>query len=236
MSAESMTLESVALSKSFGPRPLWSDVSLQFAPGSVTALGGPSGCGKTTLLNCLSLLDDASSGRLLLDGRAITKRKRRQLYRTTFGFLFQSRGLVEQDTVERNLRLSPRLTSLSRREATRRIDDALDQVGVRSLKRSPVFQLSGGEHQRVAFARLIVHGARIVFADEPTASLDEANAGRVIDLLREHAATGGTVICSTHDPAVIQCVDQVIDVSEYAPTAPADSQTATRRRDSPHVS
>lgn len=221
MADKTMALTAENLSKSFGSRGLWEGFSHRFDAGSLTTLSGPSGCGKTTLLNCLSLLERVDQGRILLGEEVISPSMRRRLYRTTFGFLFQNRGLVEQDTVERNLRLSPQLSGIPRKEAARRIDEALEQVGVLTQKNDPVFQLSGGEYQRVAFARLIVHGARVVFADEPTASLDDGNARRVIELLREHADGGGIVICATHDAAVLAAADGTVDVSSFATQATA---------------
>lgn len=215
------SLRAEELCKGYGGRTLWEGFSHRFEEGSLTTLTGPSGCGKTTLLNCLSLVEGMDAGRLLLDGEQITQHHRRRLYRTTFGFLFQSRGLVEQDSVERNLRLSPRLSGLPRKEVVRRIDEALEQVGVLEQKKDPVYQLSGGEYQRVAFARLLVHGARLVFADEPTASLDAENAAQIIQLLREHADGGGIVICATHDPAVRSAADENLDISSCAPRSAA---------------
>ncbi|MCT2297272.1 ABC transporter ATP-binding protein, partial [Brachybacterium muris] len=85
-----------------------------------------------------------------------------------------------------------------------------------STSRNHTSMKSRGEYQRVAFARLIVHGARVVFADEPTASLDDGNARRVIELLREHADGGGIVICATHDAAVLAAADGTVDVSSFA--------------------
>lgn len=196
------TLSTSHASKTLGERTLWS-LSLDFAPGTMTSIVGPSGSGKTTLLNCLGLLDPLSSGSISYGDRQIQDSgaaEQRRLRRESFGYLFQNYALVEQWSVQRNLLLPLRRLPVSSREREARIAKALRKVGLRGREKSPVHSLSGGEQQRVALARLTLHEPDVVFVDEPTASLDDANADLVLAHLMALAEGGATVIVSTHDP------------------------------------
>lgn len=216
--AHAEILSTASLSKSFDGRALWTDLDLEFAPGTMTSLVGPSGCGKTTLLNCLGLLEAPTSGSIEYGGQQLSLSNRRRLYRETFGFLFQNNGLVDQDSVRSNLCMSPTVGRMSRKDRALTISSALDRVGLAGRESDPVFRLSGGEQQRVALARLILHDSRVIFVDEPTASLDEANSFHVIDVLRGIAAAGGTVIAATHDPLFVQECDRTVSVGPAVST------------------
>ncbi|PDQ34862.1 MAG: hypothetical protein B5766_08860 [Candidatus Lumbricidophila eiseniae] len=203
------------LGKKIGTKSLWSGLNATFLPGTITALVGPSGAGKTTLLNCLGLLEPLTEGTLTYNGTSISAhgRQRRSLFRHSFGFMFQNFGLIEQWDVSDNLTIPLRAGRVPRHERARRITSALAVVGLTGRDRDPVHVLSGGEQQRVAFARLLLHQPEVVFVDEPTASLDEFNADTIIDLLRTLTTAGAIIIVSTHDTHVRDRADATIDLS-----------------------
>ncbi|WP_069166502.1 ABC transporter ATP-binding protein [Nocardia altamirensis] len=189
------------LSKSFGRRALWSGLNMTIGDGQLAVVAGPSGSGKTTLLNCLGLLDRPVEGRVLhdrTDMTALSRRGGRRYRRDNIGYLFQHYALIEDATIADNLRLA--LTT--RGNHSTRYHEVLDRVGLAGRDKDNVYQLSGGEQQRVALAQLLLKNPPIVLADEPTASLDNANADTVIDILRELAVAGATVIVATHNDAI----------------------------------
>lgn len=203
------------ISKSF-PLPakkdrhvLFTHWSFSLSSGSMIALTGPSGSGKTTLLNCLGLLDSLDSGSVTLSfsngsTTAVDNAHRRQLFASTFGYLFQNYGLVDNWSVRKNLelaaRMNPRLTSKAQRSEA--IDSALTSVGLPGRQDSVVFTLSGGQQQRVALARLLLKAPQVVFADEPTSALDNDNEAMVLRALRQLALGGALVLISTHSHSV----------------------------------
>ncbi len=209
-------LMGIGMEKSFGERTLWHDVSLKFSPGTITALWGPSGVGKTSLLQCLGLLDDLSAGMVLFDGIEVSSKRHRQrrgLYRDSFAFMLQNVGLVDDWTVMSNLNLALRRRGLSRRSRQEAAISALELVGMQSRANSLVYSLSGGEKQRVSFARAIARRPKVLFVDEPTASLDEGNAQVVRELIVSAADSGTIIVISTHDPFIRDLAHQVIDLS-----------------------
>lgn len=201
------------LSKTIGDRCLWNELNVEFSPGTLTAITGKSGSGKTTLLNVLGLLDQPSAGQIFLDELEITgasSKCRRKLYRGIYGYLFQNYALVEQWTVTKNLRLALKAGNAPRAEHDRRIRRALESVGLSSYEDAAVHQLSGGEQQRVAIARLIAHQPKIILADEPTAALDKANADLVFRHLQDFAVHGAIVVLTTHNKLEAESCDALI--------------------------
>lgn len=200
------------LTKSFGERKLWSDVTFSVSKGEMLALVGPSGSGKSTLLNCIGLLERVSSGSISVDGADITKLRasaRRRFRRDVLGYLFQNYALIEDASVNFNLRVAVggRRTRTLTQHA---IEAALDRVGLGGRGKEMVYRLSGGEQQRVALARLIVKQPTLTLADEPTGALDSANADMVIDVLRELADNGCAVVIATHSKQVEQSCNSVL--------------------------
>lgn len=203
------------LSKRFGDHAVWSNLNTSFAKGQLHAITGPSGSGKTTLLNCIGLLEKPTSGSIDLDGRpliGISSGACQRYRRTRLGYLFQNYALVENATVSFNLRIAlgpGRLTKAKKAAQA----SALDTVGLSGYERRPIYELSGGEQQRVALARLIVKQSDIIMADEPTGALDDANSTMVIDTLRTMADQGATILIATHDHAVIDACDTTLNVN-----------------------
>lgn len=169
------------LTKSFQGKTLFKNLSLTISQGDFVIFSGPSGCGKTTLLNMIGALEPIDTGTIVVDGKDITN-KRNQLayFRTKLGFLFQNFALVDQKTVRQNLEIVQK-----RYRSGKTIEEVLTSVGLSDKINQKVFMLSGGEQQRVALARLMLKQCDIILADEPTGSLDQANAERVMALLQE---------------------------------------------------
>ncbi len=190
-------------------------VSLELHPGTVVALAGPSGSGKTTLLNVAGLLRRVDSGSVLIDGEETTgwnDRKRVTFWRKHAAFIFQDYGLIEDESALYNVGLTE-LTAFGvsrRRKAA--IVAALGTVGLADRAGDIVSTLSGGEKQRVGLARAMYRQADIVFADEPTASLDRHNRELVTQFLLAEARRGAVVVVATHDEALMANCDSVVSL------------------------
>jgi putative ABC transport system ATP-binding protein len=168
-------------------RSVLQDVSLSIAAGEYVAIMGESGAGKSTLLNLIAGLDTPDSGRIVLDGTDVATlddAARTHLRRAKLGFVFQAFHLLPHLTVERNVALPLALNGIVGREAQLRVAEMLAAVGLSGRGRSAPSELSGGEMQRVAVARALVHRPSLVLADEPTGNLDAESAAEVLELLR----------------------------------------------------
>lgn len=188
-----------------GTRSLWKELSLRVERHEMVALTGPSGSGKSTLLDCIGRIDEFDAGTLRIDGvtagRAAVDRR---LRRGVLGYLFQNYGLVEDATVHENLDV---VRAGARRRRTEN-DSALERVGLAGRGGARVHELSGGEQQRVALARLIVKAPTVILADEPTGALDRDNETLVLRVLREFADRGSAVLVATHADTVRSACDR----------------------------
>ncbi len=211
-------IEAIGLHKSFGPTAALADASLAVAPAEVVAIMGPSGSGKSTLLHCLAGIVPPDSGRVVYQGReltALSERERSALRRAEFGFVFQFGQLVPELTCLENVTLPLRLDRVGAREARRRAAEWLDRLEVADVATKRPGEVSGGQGQRVAVARALVTGARVVFADEPTGALDSLNGERVMRLLTSAAReTGAAVILVTHEARVAAYADREVIVRD----------------------
>ena len=170
-------------SKRHGRKVLWDGLSVDVAAREVLAVTGPSGSGKSTLLDCMGLVARLDAGSIHIDGTEVGRSRRRDRIarRDVLGFLFQDFGLVPDMTVSENIAIAGvRRSPGSRSTST---SAALARVGLEGTANHRAYELSGGEQQRVALARLIVKQPRLILADEPTSALDEANARIVLDVL-----------------------------------------------------
>lgn len=196
-----------------GARTILDGVSLDAATGTAIALTGPSGSGKTTLLNCLGLLLPADRGQIIIDGTDVTRmrgERRRRFWRDNVAFVFQDYGLVPDESAGFNVCMERSPLWRTPRSWGAAVDDALAKVGLAGRAGEQVAKLSGGERQRVSIARAIHKQARLIFADEPTASLDADNRQIVHDLLLGEQARGATIVISTHDDRLSSACDQVL--------------------------
>lgn len=203
------------LSKSFGSRTLWSDVSFTVDRGEMLALVGPSGAGKSTLLNCIGLLETADGGEIRVDGNDITRFGRgasRRFRRDSLGYLFQNYALIDNATVSANLDAAVAASGAALRRRRREYEAALGRVGLAGRSREKIYRLSGGEQQRVALARLLVKKPTLILADEPTGALDKENEAMVIEVLRDMSRRGATVIITTHRDQVQARCDSLFKV------------------------
>lgn len=203
------------LSKSFGPRILWSDVRFTVEDAEMLALVGPSGAGKSTLLNCIGLLETADSGGISVDGNDITRFGRsasRRFRRDSLGYLFQNYALIDNATVSDNLDAVIATSGTTLRRRRREYEAALGRVGLAGRSKEKIYRLSGGEQQRVALARLLVKEPALILADEPTGALDEENEAMVIEVLRDMSIQGTTVIIATHRDQVRARCDSLFEV------------------------
>jgi putative ABC transport system ATP-binding protein len=182
-------------------------VSLTVPRGCLAVLAGPSGSGKTTLLQLAGLLDAPDEGEVRLDGEAVStlsEKARCDLRLRRLGFVFQAFNLVPVLSALENVMLPLQLRGVPESEARLRAEAALDRVGLSDRAHHRPGQLSGGQQQRAAIARALAPDPLLVLADEPTASLDHAHGGPLMDLMAELAAERGvTFLVASHDPSVI---------------------------------
>ena len=185
------------LYKSYGDTPVLHDINFDVVPSEIVCLLGPSGCGKSTLLKIISGLEQASSGSVRVEGRAISGVP---VHRRGFGLMFQDLALFPHKDVRGNVAFGLRMAGLAPREIDARVREVLELVGLAGFERRDVNQLSGGEQQRVALARSLAPRPRLLMLDEPLSSLDRALRERLMNELRDILTrVGQTAIYVTHD-------------------------------------
>lgn len=202
-----MTIDLLNVSKSFGSKKIFTDLNLRFESGKSYALIGGSGSGKSTLLNIIGRLEKIDSGKVLVDKQDIWKIKERTFFKNTVGYVFQNYSLIENKTVYDNLKLITKDKKI--------ITDVLEKVGLSSdYLHQKIYELSGGQAQRVAIARMLMKPRKIILADEPTGALDGEIGKEIIRLLLNERDEDKYVIIATHDPAVYNKVDVIIDMKD----------------------
>lgn len=202
--------------KQFGSRIIFSDLNLNFQSGMVYALIGDSGCGKTTLLNMLAKLETFDKGEIVYKEKSLTSLKNEEFYRNELGYLFQNFGLLESQTIRENLELGLIGKKQNKKqEKERLLLQALQAVRLDYLSlNQKVYELSGGEAQRVALAKIILKDPPLILADEPTASLDPKNSKEIMEILLELRNANRTIIIATHNPSIWKMANQVIRLSK----------------------
>lgn len=196
-------------------KTIFSDYSLRIDEGEFVGIVGESGAGKTTLLNIIGLITNISSGSITIKKQSNltpSSKKAMLLRRNTIGYLFQNYGLIDDESVEWNLNLALEYKKLSRSQKKEKIQTLLTKMGLTDYEKKKIYQLSGGEQQRVAIAKLILQESSIILADEPTSGLDNANKVMVMDLLSKLNNKGITVIMVTHDTTLNNYFSKIIEL------------------------
>lgn len=195
-----------------GGSPALSDISFTVNKGELIFLAGPSGAGKSTLLKLIAAIERPTTGIVRVNGQDIGRLKSSALpyLRRNLGLILQQQRLLPDRTVLANVMLPLVVTGNSPTDAEKRARVALDKVGLLDKSRDLPQTLSGGEQQRIAIARAIVHRPQIILADEPTANLDRDNAARIVDTIAAFHQVGVTCLISTHDETFLDRADRVI--------------------------
>lgn len=216
--AEAALLEARGVVLDFGQTPALRGTDLAVAAGEIVAVMGPSGSGKSTLLHCLAGILVPDGGEILFDGRRVDRMReaeRSELRRDHFGFLFQFGQLVPELTAEENVAMPLLLGGARRGPALAEARDWFPKLGLDGLERRRSGELSGGQAQRVALARAMVARPDVLFADEPTGSLDTLTGEQVMELLVGAVrANGTTAVIVTHDARVAACADREVMVRD----------------------
>ncbi|CAM2076883.1 MAG: putative bacteriocin export ABC transporter [uncultured Clostridium sp.] len=210
-----MVIELKNINKNYGNKYLFKNLNFSIKKGEMIAITGASGSGKSTLLNIIGLIDKPNSGEVSICGNKNPYDKEKiklNLFRNNIGYLFQNYALVDNYTVSKNLDIA--LEYVKGKYKKKLKEEALDKVGLLDKLNNKVFELSGGEQQRVALARLILKENDIILADEPTGSLDEDNKAIILRLLKELNNEGKTVVVVTHDKVVADMCDREINIKE----------------------
>lgn len=206
-----------SITKAYGDKIVLQNFDMEVFPGEFIAITGSSGSGKSTLLNILGLIEPFDSGSykiLGLDNPKIDSTESIQLLRNKISYLFQNFALINERSVSYNLEIALHFSKMSKARKRELIAQALQQVGLAGFENKKVYQLSGGEQQRVALARIILKPSEIILADEPTGSLDLGNRDNVMEILAQLNGEGKTVIVVTHDPNIEKCAKRIIRLSE----------------------
>lgn len=188
-------------------------VSFDIKPGEFVALMGPSGSGKSTLMHIMGFLDRPSSGIYKFEGKGIDELSDDQLARIRnkkMGFVFQSFNLLPRTTVFDNVKLPLTYSGLRKREKKKMVEEAIRGVGLEARAHHLPSQLSGGEKQRVAMARALVHQPSVIFADEPTGNLDSKSGQQIMEILQELNDKGHTIILVTHEKYTSEMARRII--------------------------
>ena len=189
------------IKKSFGDAEVLKDISLEVNPGEVVAIIGPSGSGKSTFLRSLNLLEEPTGGKILFEGTDITDPKVDiNRHRQKIGMVFQQFNLFPHKTVKQNIMMAPvALKLMTKEEASRRADELLARVGLPDKANAYPDMLSGGQKQRIAIARSLAMNPDVMLFDEPTSALDPEMVGEVLELMKELAKSGMTMVVVTHE-------------------------------------
>lgn len=201
MSASSELIRVEDLHKSFGSLQVLKGVSETISKGEVVSIIGPSGGGKSTFLRCLNLLETPTSGRIYFEGTDITdKSVDINLHRQKMGMVFQHFNLFPHKTIKENITLAPlKLLGKSKEEADKRAMELLERVGLAEKADSYPSQLSGGQKQRIAIVRSLAMDPDVILFDEPTSALDPEMVGEVLELMKQLAREGMTMVVVTHE-------------------------------------
>ena len=201
------------ISKKFGSKEIFKNFNMEIEEGDFVCISGESGKGKSTLLNMIGLLDMPDSGNIIINGKKNVKfgsKDGRELMKNKISYIFQNFGLVDDQTVEYNLKISGKFSGKNKKND---LENALERVGLnKNMLNQKIFTLSGGEQQRVALARIYLKDSDMILADEPTGSLDANNRNKVMEILKDLNNSGKTVVIVTHDEEVVKCAKRTVKI------------------------
>ena len=211
-------IELLNINKSYGNLRVLTDISLSIGSNEIITIVGPSGAGKTTLLQIAGSLDRPDSGEVIYDGEPIFKMNDRRLssFRNrNIGFVFQFHQLLPEFTAQENVAMPALIGGVSRRKAMERAAELLDTLGLGERLTHRPAEMSGGDRQRTAFARALVNEPKVIFADEPTGSLDSRNRDEIRALIADlRQQFSQTFVIVTHDPSMNAIADRVINMAD----------------------
>ena len=197
------------ISKKYNEKNIVRNFNLKINKGEFISIVGESGSGKTTLLNIIGLLEKQTSGDIVVMGiKNPTSKELTKLQREFYGYVFQNYALIEEDSVQTNLKLALKYNKVIDKQAE--INRALKLVGLEGYNKKKVFELSGGEQQRLALARIMLKKCEIILADEPTGNLDNKNREIVFNILKDLNKQGKTIVIVTHDNYIANKCDKII--------------------------
>ncbi|WP_342548531.1 ABC transporter ATP-binding protein [Paenibacillus sp. FSL P2-0089] len=205
--------ELVDICKKYNNHKVIDNINMTVSKGEMVAITGKSGSGKTTLLNILGLLEKPDSGRIKLfdeKDQRIGPLRRNRLLRTKISYLFQNYALIDNETVEYNLEIPLMYSKVGKKEKRKMKMAVLKRMGLEISLKQKIHELSGGEQQRVAIARILLKPSEMILADEPTGSLDAENRNEIMRILKELNDEGKTIIIVTHDQYVTEKCSRVI--------------------------
>ena len=213
-----MIIQAENIHKSFGALEVLKGVDLQVHKGEILSIVGASGAGKSTLLQILGTLSSADSGNLYIDGGDVSGLSRDALadFRCQhIGFVFQSHHLLPEFSAEENVMIPAMIAGVSSREARRNAREWLARLGLAERFQHKPSELSGGEQQRVAIARAVINNPSVLFADEPTGSLDSSTKQDIQNVLFDlRKSTGQTIVLVTHDPELASSCDRCLKMKD----------------------
>lgn len=205
-----------SIRKSYADHVVLNNLNLAIAKGEMVAITGKSGSGKTTVLNIIGMLEKPDEGIVKMFGEELPRMgstKAKQLLRTRLSYLFQNYALIDNATVDENLDIPLLYSKKTKNDKKLLKIEALEKVGLKLSLKQKIHELSGGEQQRVAIARILLKPCDLILADEPTGSLDTANRDEILNILKELNRSGKTIIIVTHDPDVSKSCSRIIELS-----------------------
>lgn len=207
-------LSAIQISKKFKDRIILNETSCEFEKGKSYAIIGQSGAGKTTFLNILGGLEQPDSGKICISGKEVSEKNIDKLRRDILGYIFQNFGLIDNDSVKSNLSVGIKHKKIQESQKIKLMHEVLEQLDLKYLDlERKVYTLSGGEQQRIALARIILKQPQIIFADEPTGSLDPDNASLILKHLLADFSKQAIILIATHDPKVWNACDYVVKLN-----------------------
>ncbi|MFI8709926.1 ABC transporter ATP-binding protein [Bacillus sp. NPDC077411] len=204
-------IDLIDIEKNFYQKTILKNINLKIDEGEFVVINGLSGSGKTTLINIIGHLEKVSNGLIEIDGKRFKSKKEvQELRKNYFGYVFQNYALVDNESVENNLMLVFE-NKKNNKNIDEQLNQALNRVGLdRTILNLKINQLSGGEQQRIAIARVLLKPFKVILADEPTGNLDDKNKESIFKLLKSIQQSGKTVICASHDSDIHKYADTII--------------------------